>query len=587
MSGPSSAAREWARRRVAAHLPGAGIIVVDDPDGLVDDGEWEVVATWWQLRAAYERSGRRSTDRVVLVRRPPVVHDPLPWDIGERSAVVHARLPGSAAVRIVLATLDGGAFASAVTAIGAGGDAEARLVEVLTSSSVRGGMDLAAELHLTARLLAAGVDAGSLATRWVTTPALAAVLRIPRDPSRLRSAWRAAVHGEDPAWELAFRRCRADIPGLVAAGVLEPVTVVGDHPSWAVPGVRLPTDAERAERLLNDLPPDPATRSGWETVATWWSEVRVAVARAGVPALADRAWREWGRFDLMFRSWLQTSYGTELTSARPWPASVHRIADFLARRVDNGTRVVLVVLDGLGLAQWRHLVDHAGLVVEDEGITMALVPTWTSVSRQAIAAGRLPSTFRDLWSTADERVAWRSYWRERGLADHEILHRVVAGRPTDEVLLGSSRAAMVVAGATDELMHTAELLGDAQLLAGIDVWMATRWLTDLIAHASSSGAEVWITADHGNLECDAAGSPRDGLGADAAGKRLLRFRTAADRAASGTDGLDWDGIPGLPASAPVLRFAPGRRAYTDLPLSVSHGGLSFDEVFVPLARVSA
>jgi membrane protein YdbS with pleckstrin-like domain len=42
---------------------------------------------------------------------------------------------------------------------------------------------------------------------------------------------------------------------------------------------------------------------------------------------------------------------------------------------------------------------------------------------------------------------------------------------------------------------------------------------------------------------------------------------------------------GLPPDAEPLRFAPGRLAYTNHQVSVSHGGLSIDEVIVPLARI--
>jgi len=131
------------------------------------------------------------------------------------------------------------------------------------------------------------------------------------------------------------------------------------------------------------------------------------------------------------------------------------------------------------------------------------------------------------------------------------------------------------------------MLGDAQLMAGLDVWAANGFLADLVARATAAGIETWITADHGNLECIGTGSVSEGVAIESAGKRLLRYPNRTLRDTSTADGIVWDNIPGMPSSAEPLLFAPGRSAFTSNKISVSHGGLSFDEVIVPLARVAA
>jgi len=134
-------------------------------------------------------------------------------------------------------------------------------------------------------------------------------------------------------------------------------------------------------------------------------------------------------------------------------------------------------------------------------------------------------------------------------------------------------------------MHSSELFGDAQLLANLDVWGANGFLDNLVRRASKEGFGTWVTADHGNLECLPAGAPAEGVAIESAGKRLLRYPNRTLRDTSAAEGIVWDGIPGLPATAEPLRFAPGRLAYTNELVSVSHGGLSIDEVIVPLTRV--
>jgi hypothetical protein len=258
-------------------------------------------------------------------------------------------------------------------------------------------------------------------------------------------------------------------------------------------------------------------------------------------------------------------------------------------RENVAKRVLLIVLDGLGHAQWGHLRERIELDVLEAGSTFALVPTYTTVSRQAIFAGDLPaSSPSTLWTTRPEARRWGEYWKAEGLPVTDVTYRRVTGRlPYDQLEFGHASVIGVVINAVDDLMHTSELFGDAQLMANLDVWAANGFLVDLIARATAEGIETWITADHGNVECSGVGSVSEGVAIELAGKRLLRYPNQTLREASEADGIVWDDIPGLPSTAEPLLFARCRTAFTNNRISVSHGGLSFDEIIVPLARVAA
>lgn len=109
-------------------------------------------------------------------------------------------------------------------------------------------------------------------------------------------------------------------------------------------------------------------------------------------------------------------------------------------------------------------------------------------------------------------------------------------------------------------MHASELFGDAQLLANLDVWAANGFLEDLVHRGTDAGFEVWVTADHGNLEFTPAGRPTGGAAIEAAGKRLLRYPNRTLRDASAIDGIVWDEIPGIASGrrAPPVRPRPTR-----------------------------
>lgn len=530
-----------------------------------------------------------------------VVHGPLatvalPWDIEQHAAaVLSIRLPGPPDVRAALAAFNDDADTDrAIAAVAGSPRPHAALLTSLTGVEV-GTNDppLATQLRLAARLAGAGpvsAPLGALAARFVTDPLVVGLLDEPADATLLQEAWQEYTERGSGPHTAALEEARTELAQLFAVGVLQRVPSSADLPGWARVGVRVRNQEEQAQILLAAAPEPfpPNSPAGWIKAAEWWGNVRRLVASA--PAeLADKGWQRWTDLDEAFRRWLRVNYGSVLSSSARWPAALHGVAPFLARRMRDGAtdRVLLIVLDGLGHAQWPLLRDVAGFEVVDAGSTFAMVPTYTTVSRQAIFAGDLPAAFPEsLWTTQPERRRWVAFWEGEDVRG-ATYHRVRGLFPYDRIEFGASRAVGVVVNAVDDLMHSSELMGDAQLLAGVDLWAKSEFLVDLVRRGTQAGYEVWVTSDHGNLECRPAGEARNGLVVESAGKRLLRYENKTLRDEWAVDGIVWDAIPGLPPTAPPLRFAPGRLAYTNHRLSISHGGLSLDEVIVPLARVTA
>lgn len=598
---------KWAEQQLAAVIRqhGSGVILAIDPDELLDNAAMSdaaiiIVDDWWQLRSAYERDGRRrpvNAPPLVFVLRPPLTAEDIPWDIEQRSRVVATiRLPGPLHVRDALRELDDDELTDAVEAVrSSAANPEGALLQAVTGHAIGTGvLSPPDQLRLAARLISRSPSShalAGLARRWITEPSLVGLLASPPDVAALQLHWNAFIEGAATEWRETFRRAGPDVASLFAAGILQPRLASRSVEAWANVGVRELTDEDRAVQLL-DAPPDlaPNELADWHTAAIWWGDVRRLTAR-GSAELRASAWSTWGRLDEAFVPWLQARYGTLLTSAAPWPTTVHRVAPFLGRRIrDRKTeRIMLIVLDGLGHAQWSHLLERLSLEVAESGSTFAMVPTYTTVSRQAIFAGDLPQSSPDtLWTTQPEPRRWSALWEAEGIPVTRVAYHRVRGRlPHDHLGFGDAQVIGIVVNAVDDLMHSSELFGDAQLLANLDVWASNGFLTDLIARARTAGYETWITSDHGNLECLGAGSVSEGVAIEAAGKRLLRYPNKTLRDASAARGTVWDEIPGLPTTAEPLLFASRRDAFTRNLVSVSHGGLSIDEVIVPLARVLA
>src|SRR5258708_37665373 len=95
------------------------------------------------------------------------------------------------------------------------------------------------------------------------------------------------------------------------------------------------------------------------------------------------------------------------------------------RQQSHGHKVALVVVDGMGIDQWIVLRERLREIRPDfrfdQSAAFAWVPTITPVSRQAIFAGQMPSSFPATIDRTDRDAArWRGFWGGHRLADNQI-----------------------------------------------------------------------------------------------------------------------------------------------------------------------
>ena len=587
--------------------PPSGISLVIDPHGLLDLpsdlGQVEIATDWRSLRAAYETSGRRrpaGLGRLVLHVQDPSVRSgrDLPWDIERGSRVVVAGFPGVRRWIPLWRDLGPEGRGRLTSLLALGRDpSPAEVVRAVFGASLPA-RDQTDEFAVVVRLrLGDGVptDAWPLIRGLVTGPLAAALADDPPKAVVIQAAWSDwLANGAGSASAALLSRVGPSLAGLVAFGLLRPAVRTAEGlPAWTAIGATGVDPADRVISLLEQHPavPSSATFEDWTRVAIWWGAVRAAMADASPisPELAAAAWEAWGDFDRAYGVWVRGSLGMLMTSSRAAPATVDRIAPFLARRMRAGMKkVCLIVMDGMGFAQWSLIRDALSLRVDDVHAVMAVAPTLTPFSRQAIFAGALPDTFeKTLANNSQERQHWQRFWAGEGVPEGLVRYANTSGASRGSVPPVEGVSVLGVAAlAVDDLMHGASLLGDAEVAAGIRLWLKHGFLATLIERATTAGFEVWITADHGNLEAVAIDHlPQEGLLVDRHGERVRFYATRQLRDNARADGIAWD-PPGLPQSTSLL-FAAGRTAFIrgDDP-AVVHGGLSLDEMIVPLVRVS-
>ena len=371
-------------------------------------------------------------------------------------------------------------------------------------------------------------------------------------------------------------------------------------PPWAKTGIAFDDRKyreDRAARLLTalkeSLPEQHARYSVWLDFAMKWAELCAVVYRDDVtlPEQAFEGLRS--DIDSRFRRWLEAHYASLPNLPPVTPAMVHHIPRYLAREMEEypQTRLALIVVDGLALDQWvgmrQLLSEQDPSILIRESASFAWIPTLTSVSRQAIFAGKAPRSFgASLDVTAKEPVLWRQFWESVGLARSAIAYKKglgagdVAEILEEELCPGRTKVLGLVVDKVDKIMHGIQL-GSAGMHNQIQQWAQSGFLSSLIDRLLDSGYQAWLTSDHGNIECRGQGRIAEGVLAESRGERVRIYSTPELMPAD--KGETWPPI-GLPEDYYPL-LAKERSAFiTSGSVTVAHGGASLEEVIVPFVK---
>lgn len=396
------------------------------------------------------------------------------------------------------------------------------------------------------------------------------------------------------------------IDNLFLEGKLTPVEAKGievDAGSWVCSGIATSgTDNSvlRISRLFGlvekELPTAEARYSDWIAFALKWAELSSLVHCSNSTEHQNR-FREIGdALNLTFAGWLTDHYSSLINLPPTNPAMLHHVPRRLARDIEDSGSAALIVVDGLALDQWvtiRQLLQKqdANLVMR-ESATFAWIPTLTSVSRQSIFSGKPPFYFpSSINSTNSEEKLWKQFWEGHGLSRLDVAYQRglgdgdAAGVLDSAIHPGKTKVVGLVVDKVDKIMHGMQL-GSAGMHNQIKQWCHAGFLSAMVGQLLDYGYEVWLTADHGNIQCDGKGRPSEGVIAETRGERVRVYPTLELRAqVAGAFPFthEWQPV-GLPADYFPL-VAGGRDAFVSPGESVvAHGGITVEEVIVPLVK---
>lgn len=397
------------------------------------------------------------------------------------------------------------------------------------------------------------------------------------------------------------------IDNLFLEGKLTPVEakdIEVDAGSWVRSGITTSgvDDELRVSRLFGlvekELPAAEARYSDWTAFALKWAELS-ALVHCGNNTEHQTRLREIGdTLNTAFAAWLADHYSSLINLPPTNPAMLHHVPRRLARDVEDtgSSRAALIVIDGLALDQWvtiRQLLQKqdANLVMR-ESATFAWIPTLTSVSRQSIFSGKPPLYFpSSINSTNSEEKLWKQFWEGHGLSRLDVAYQRglgdgdAAGVLDSAIHPGKTKVVGLVVDKVDKIMHGMQL-GSAGMHNQIKQWCHAGFLSAMVGQLLDYGYEVWLTADHGNIQCEGKGRPSEGVIAETRGERVRVYPTPelrAQVAGAFPFACEWQPV-GLPADYFPL-VAGGRDAFVNPgDAIVGHGGVAIEEVIVPLVK---
>jgi len=229
-------------------------------------------------------------------------------------------------------------------------------------------------------------------------------------------------------------------------------------------------------------------------------------------------------FNIRFQRFIDNTYGSlfSLSGVRK-PVVVSRILEHINSK--PAKKKALLVIDGMNYWQWNIL----SKALSDSSIgyssnaSLAFIPTITAWSRQAIFKGDKPDLAED---NSKEAKLFESYWVNQGVPAYQISFKkfsvneplAIDDIPADTTMLG------LVCNDLDDIMH-GSILGNSQLKTSTEHWIEKSKIVQSISQLKAKGFQIYITADHGNIEATGLKNLtlKEKIGALSRGKRHLHF----------------------------------------------------------------
>jgi hypothetical protein len=308
--------------------------------------------------------------------------------------------------------------------------------------------------------------------------------------------------------------------------------------------------------------------------------------------------------DAHFWAFLQNRYGAaHHYQDNRGPISLPAVNGWLQMQVKPEERLALVCFDGLALDQWYLLRNYLEQMLPGlkflENRTYAVAPTLTPISRQALFAGRSPSVFEDtILQTTKDGDRWQAFWVNHDIPALRVKYLAVQvnGAGMDEVpaiVDSKNRRLGVLVNVFDDVMHSIKGMTpetDKRVYyAALQSHLENGRLVELFQSLFKGHYRVFITADHGNIAGVGTGITPPKALVESYARRVALFvdLQLGDSYVQQHEGLYTFRTKLLPTHLYPVYLEGNQLFASKGETSISHGGLSIEELIVPFVEVQS
>lgn len=313
-----------------------------------------------------------------------------------------------------------------------------------------------------------------------------------------------------------------------------------------------------------------------------WFAISELKAKIDVLAIRYELSIDTSEVNIAFRDYCLKEFGTLSAKLdRKSPILVSRAMEYMH---DHSEKFVVIVMDGMSEFDWNIISESFADIVYHKTSVMAMIPSTTSVSRQCLLGGKLPTQLENPWKQDKEKKEFISCAKELGFKDNQIGYE----RGYETQFSSFVKCGAIIIMDVDEMVHAQKQKREG-MAQDIGLLTKQRKLAELTKRLISEGYDVYITADHGNTACTGMGHAKGtGVEVETKSRRFLVLKDFADKESTKEKyGLLEYQKYYLPKEYDYLLCDIGQSFDVNGEEVMSHGGITIDEVVVPFIKIKA
>ena len=379
-----------------------------------------------------------------------------------------------------------------------------------------------------------------------------------------------------------------------------PVSDIEKYPNWMQFGL-IDDSIENSIQVINsnlekiqailESPESPNNRE-WRTIAQMWAEILYQVNENDLEVtITERVRTLENNVDKEFIPWVLENHQSLYYKRERKPITLSHINDYINHN-HNDSKIAIIVIDGMSTDQWlkikQCLEKQSDTIQFEENLVYAAIPTITSISRQTIASGNEPTFFKnDSQAFSKEESLWASNWQKRdkttGYKKGLKLLKKDEIKELEKII--DKQSILIITDYLDKKIHEATN-GKHEIDREIDYWIKNGILYSLIEYLHSHEFIIYLTSDHGNVETVGTGNINQGSLIDKEYSRVKIYNEYVFAQQAEQSFPQSILRPNVKDASHYFLYAPDRKSFrSENERQVTHGGLTIEEVIVPLIRI--